>query len=122
MFRYLRVCIARVRGVTHSGCRSGTRSWIVVARTPPRCGGYIQSLKWSTSKEPRSRSAAGRPAMLQPVRSACEKGRRQVRSSTSMPASAARIRSGPRMLVGAKATISCFPPAASTSPASEPRM
>ena len=47
--------------------------------------GYIQSEKWSTSKEPRSRSADGRPMPLHAVRSACESGSRHVRSSTSMP-------------------------------------
>ena len=42
--RYLRPCIDCVRFVVHSGWCSGTRSWIVVARTPARCGGYIQSV------------------------------------------------------------------------------
>ena len=58
-FVYLRECIARVRGVTHSGKCSGTRSWIVVARMPARCGGYIQSVKCRTSKAPRNLSAGG---------------------------------------------------------------
>jgi hypothetical protein len=30
------VCIRRVRGCTHSGWCSGTRSCTIVARTPPR--------------------------------------------------------------------------------------
>src|SRR5262249_60650914 len=60
-FRYLWACIERVRPVTHSGKCSGTRSWIVVARRPPRWGGYIQSVKWSTANGPRNRSAGGRP-------------------------------------------------------------
>ena len=41
--RYFAVCIRRVRACTHSGKRRGTRSCTVVARTPPRCGGNIQS-------------------------------------------------------------------------------
>ena len=61
----------------------------------------------------RRRRGAARPrdgrALLQAVRTACENGSGQVRSSTSIPARAARIRSGPRMLVGANATISCSP-------------
>ena len=58
---YLRV-VHRLRlAVVHSGKRSGTRSWIVVARTPARCGGYIQSEKWRTSNRPRrARARAGR--------------------------------------------------------------
>ena len=45
-FRYLRrVHRAASRPVVHSGWWTGTRSWIVVARTPARWGGYIQSLK-----------------------------------------------------------------------------
>ncbi len=120
--RYLRVCIERVRSVTHSGWWSGTRSWIVVARTPARCGGYIQSEKWSASNRPSSRSAAGRPSPLHAVRIAWESGSGHVRTSTSIPASAARIRPGPRRLVGANATTSCSEPAASTSPPSEPWM
>ena len=43
VFAYLAPCIEAVFGVTHSGKRSGTRSWTVVARTPPAWGGYIQS-------------------------------------------------------------------------------
>ena len=39
VFRYLRACIDCVRGVTHCGNRSGTRSWIVVARTPRAAAG-----------------------------------------------------------------------------------
>ena len=95
---------------------------MVVARTPARCGGYIQSEKCRASKAPRSRSDAGRPSLLQAVRTAWENGSGHVRSSTSIPARAARIRSGPRMLVGANATISCSAPAAATSPPSEPCM
>ena len=47
--------------------------------------------------------------MLQAVRIACEAGSGHVRSSTSSPASASRMRAGPRRLVGANATSSCSP-------------
>ena len=71
-FRYFAVCMRRVRPCTHSGWRSGTRSWIVVARIPARCGGYIQSEKWSTSIGPRKRSTFGSaepaPALAPEVR------------------------------------------------------
>jgi hypothetical protein len=42
--RYFAACIEYVLGVTHSRWRSGTRSWIIVERRPPRCGGNIQSV------------------------------------------------------------------------------
>ena len=42
---YFAPCIRRVRGCTHCGWCSGTRSCTIVDRSPPRCGGYIQSLK-----------------------------------------------------------------------------
>ena len=76
----------RVRACTHSGKCSGTRSWIIVERTPARCGGYIQSLKWSTSKSPsdalgRRAGRAGSSA----VRTACAAGRTGSRRSTVDP-------------------------------------
>ena len=42
--------------------------------------------------------------------------------AAATPSSAARIRAGPRRLVGAKATSSWRPAAASPIPASDPRM
>ena len=41
---YFAVCIEYVRRVTHSRWWTGTRSWIIVERTPARCGGNIQSV------------------------------------------------------------------------------
>ena len=105
-FRYLRVCMERVRPVTHSGKCSGTRSWIVVARRPARCGGYIQSVKWSTSKSPRNRSAGGRPSRDQAVRQAWANGSAASRSSTGIPSSASGIARCPAGEVGANATTS----------------
>jgi hypothetical protein len=83
-FRYLRECIDRVLAVVHSGWWSGTRSWIVVARTPARCGGYIQSEKWSAS----NRRGDARPRDVRACSSrphACDSGSGQVRSSTAIP-------------------------------------
>ena len=111
-----------VRAVHHSGWWSGTRSWKTVARTPLRCAGYIHSLKRNASSCPANRSTAGRRARLQAVRSACEAGTGTSRSETEIPSSAARIARGPRRLVGANATTSWRPAAASANPASEPRM
>jgi hypothetical protein len=119
---YCARCIERVRRVVHSGNRTGTRSCSIVDRTPERCGGVIHCWKWSASKRPSSRSAGGRPKRLHAVRQACANGSRHVRSSTSTAASARAISSRPAGLVGAKATTSCRPAAASTTPASEPRM
>ena len=68
---YFGPCMRSVSGSTHSGKRSGTRSWTVVARRPARCGGYIQSEKWKTSSRPTSRSTGSRPRRLQACRSAC---------------------------------------------------
>jgi len=119
-FRYFAPCIRTVRRCVQSGNRSGTRSWIIVARTPPACGGYIQSEKWSTSNCPTIRSAGGLPARLQAVRQACANGSVGRRRSTSIPSSAASIAARPSRLAGAQATISCSPPAASTRPPSDP--
>ena len=120
--RAFAACIEIVRAVHHSGWWSGTRSWNTVARTPPRCAGYIHSLKTNASSGPARRSTGGRPSRLHAVRSACEAGSGISRCSTGMPASASRIRAGPRRLVGANATSSCAPAAADAIPASEPRM
>jgi len=120
--RYFAACIERVRAVVHSGKRSGTRSWIIVERTPERCGGNIQSEKWSTSSGPTNRSAGGRPARLQIVRQAWANGRRAILRSTGMPSSASATSRAPATLVGAQATSSCFPAATSARPKSEPRM
>ena len=119
-FRALCVCIEIVLAVHHSGCRRGIRSWKTVARTPARCAGYIHSLKRKASNDPASRSTAGCPARLQAVRSACEAGSGRSVERIGIPSSAARIRPGPRRLVGAKATSSCRP--APAIPAMEPRM
>ena len=121
-FRPLCVCIETVRGVHHSGWWNGTRSWNTVARTPPRCAGYIHSLKTKASRRPANSSTAGLPSRLQPVRSACEAGSATIRRAAGMPSSAARIAPGPRRLVGANATSSCRPAAAAHMPATEPRM
>ena len=122
-FSYLRPCIARVRGVTHSGKCSGTRSWIVVARRPARCGGYIQSVKCSTSNVPSQRSAGGQPSRDHAVRQPCAPGSVISRCSTGIPSSASGITRRPSGEVGANATTSCPSRcAAAASPASEPRM
>ena len=102
--------------VHHSGWWTGSRSWMIVARSPDRCGGVIQSVKRSASNEPSRRSAAGCPSLLQAVRTACEAGSGQSLVETGIPASARRIRAGPFRLVGANATISCSSPAASDKP------
>ena len=107
--RYLAACIRRVRAVTHCGNRIGTRSWIVVARRPSRCGGYIQSEKWKTSKCPRTRSMLGRPAWLQATRHASATGSVTMTGSATSPFRAWRIRYAPRRPTGANATIS-WPP------------
>ena len=96
---------------------------MVVARTPARCGGYIQSEKWRTSTGPRNRSTGGLPSRLQACRQKCARGRKRRRTSTGIPSSAAGIALRPFELVGANATISCSPPAAAAaSPVSDPRM
>ena len=120
---YLRVCIECVRPVTHSGKWSGTRSWIVVARRPAFWGGYIQSVKWRTSKSPSQRSAGGQPARDQAVRQACAPMSVFSRSSSGIPSSTSGIVLRPAGEVGANATIAspAFS-AASASPRSEPRM
>ena len=120
--RALRVCMDTVRGVHHSGWWKGTRSWNTVARTPPRCAGYIHSLNTNASSGPTKRSTGGRPRRLHPVRSAWDAGRRIRCSETWMPSRAARIASGPRRLVGPNATSSWRPPEAAARPPSEPRM
>ena len=119
-----------VRPCAHSGKRSGTRSWIVVARTPPRCGGYIQSEKCSTSKPPSQRSAAGRPARDHAVRQACAAGSTGSRRSTSRSPSASstwrlpradtgrtrrRRRRSPRARAASRARSSRLPSAAATT-------
>ena len=82
---FARFC-RRVRGCTHSGKRSGMRSWTIVERTPPRWRGYIQSEKWKTSSGPARRSTAGTPARLQSVRQRCAEGGSVTRRrSTGMP-------------------------------------
>ncbi len=94
--------------VHHSGWWNGTRSWNTVARTPPRCAGYIHSLKTNASSRPASSSTGGRPSRLHAVRSACEAGSGdEPRARPGCPSSAARIAPGPRRLVGANATSSC---------------
>ena len=66
-FRPLCVCIETVRAVHHSGWWNGTRSWKTVARTPPRCAGYIHSLKTKASRRP-ANELHGRPPEAAPSR------------------------------------------------------
>ncbi len=120
---YFRRCIDCVLPVVHSGWWSGTRSCTVVARTPLRCGGYIQSLKWSTSTAPSQRSAGGLPSADHAVRQTWAPGSGISRSSTSTPATASAIARRPANEVGANAITSCpRSPATSPSPPSDPRM
>ena len=78
-----------------------------------RCGGYIQSVKWSTSNGPSQRSAGGQPRRDQAVRQPCAPMNVFSRSSTGMPASTSGITRRPSGEVGANATTS--------SPARAPR-
>ena len=76
MWRYFAPCIDTVRRCVHSGKCSGTRSCTIVERSPARCGGYIQSVKWSTSNGPRNRSA-GRPLQAAPGRAPAVRERQE---------------------------------------------
>ena len=77
-----------------------------VVRSPERCGGCIQSVKWSTSKEPRNRSAGGRPSAPHARRVACASGTVTMRRSTGSPSRASSSTLRPRMLTGPKTTSS----------------
>ncbi len=95
----------------------------MVARRPARWGGYIQSVKWSTSNGPMKRSAGGQPSRDQAVRQPWAPGSVTRRVSTGIPSSASGITRRPSGEVGANATTS-WPSrcAAAARPASEPRM
>ena len=81
----------------------GRGSWSRGA--PARCGGYIQSLKWSTSNSPSQRSAGGRRAATRRCASRARRGADR-RCSTWMPSSASGIARRPSGDVGANATTS----------------
>ena len=61
------------------------------------------------------------PQAAPPLAPEVREGRNCSETSTGTPSSAAGMAFIPRGLVGAKATISCSPPATSAKPASEPR-
>ena len=121
--RYLRPCIDCVRFVVHSGRCSGTRSWIVVARTPARCGGYIQSrvVERVERAEPPlgGRAPGGRPGGAPRVRER-EREERQLdvdageRLGNHLAPGGRGRREGDDLVARARA--------ASASPPSEPRM
>ena len=90
---------------------------------PARCGGYIQSVKWSTSKAPSQRSAGGgrpRPGVRQRVRAESVFSRSSTGIPVERPPGSSRRPAGE---VGANATTSSpLAAAAAASPCSEPRM
>src|SRR5262245_66546616 len=103
---YLRLCIRRVRGATHSGWCSGERSYTVVVLNPPRCAGYIQSEKWKTSSFPTSRSTLGKPSRLHAVLQVCDEGPvTTIFCSTERPARASLMRGAARGPAIAEAEI-----------------
>ena len=98
----------RGRGPSSSGSRHAAAD-----TSSPRSGARRSGR--GTARRPAGRGGSS------PGASACANGRNRRRGSTGIPASAAGIAFVPCGLVGAKATISCSPAAASASPASDPR-
>ena len=121
-FAYFAPCIARVRGVTHSGMMQ--RDEVVDHRRahPPALGRVHPVGEVEYVDRAEQALGGGRPRRLHAVRTACENGSAPERLDRQ-PVERRADRAPARFrLVGANATISCSPPVASASPASEPRM
>ena len=71
--------------VTHSGKWSGTRSWIVVARSPARCGGYIQSREVQDVE--RAEPALGRRPGRAATTPCASRARREASAGAARPGS-----------------------------------